>query len=432
MVVWKLNKGADRRIRGGHPWIFSNELSVSPKGLRPGTPVLLRDTKGQFLAYGYGNPNSLISFRALSYNVEDRDASHSEFIVRKVLKAWWVRKALGYGGSFRMVYGEGDYLPGLVIDLYHIEQNGKRGQVLAAQILSAGMEELLRDLELFFKNLVEDGVEQKLSEYTWEQTAVVIRNDVNVRKLEGLEYQEAKLLKSIEGIDLTDIDILLDPPKAGDDLIPMATNLVDGQKTGFFLDQAHNIQAICDVLERIDVDDGILRILDLCCYVGQWSTKITSVLKRRGIKVEVTAVDVSDQALAFAKKNIDRQGAVTIIRKLDVLRDLGALPDRHFDVVIADPPAFIKAKKDVPTGRHAYLKLNTAAFKLVKRGGLVVSCSCSGLFAESELIETLSKAARRGETEPRCLLKGGHGPDHPVLMSFSEGFYLKMFLHHVI
>jgi 23S rRNA (cytosine1962-C5)-methyltransferase len=210
----------------------------------------------------------------------------------------------------------------------------------------------------------------------------------------------------------------------------MSTDLVEGQKTGFFLDQAFNIALLCDRLKHFEFQDNTVRIVDLCCYVGQWSTKITETLVQRGYKVEVTVVDVSAHALSFAKKNAERYGATVNVREMDVMKDLGALPERHYDIVIADPPAFIKAKKDVPTGRHAYLKLNTWAFKLVRRGGLVVSCSCSGLFEESEMMDVLRKSLQRGELEGRCVLHGGHSPDHPVLLSFGEGFYLKMFVHH--
>jgi 23S rRNA (cytosine1962-C5)-methyltransferase len=241
-----------------------------------------------------------------------------------------------------------------------------------------------------------------------------------------MEPQDARVVKEVAGLDLTNIDIEIN------NRVLMATDLIEGQKTGFFLDQAYNISLVCNQLEKMKFDTDTVKVLDLCCYVGQWSTQITRTLKARGLNVEVSAVDVSAKALQFAKTNIERQGAVVNIRELDVLKDLGSFPDRYFDVVIADPPAFIKAKKDVPTGRHAYLKLNTSAFKLVKKGGLVVSCSCSGLFEESEMKDTLQKALKRGENEGRCILHGGHSPDHPVLLAFSEGFYLKMFVHHVL
>jgi 23S rRNA (cytosine1962-C5)-methyltransferase len=434
MVTCKLRSGADRRIRAGHPWIFSNELADSPKGTTPGTEVQLQDSKGGFLAYGYGNPHSLIAFRALSFDRGESEVCSPEYVQRKILKAWWLRKSLGYQQSCRMVYGEGDFLPGLVIDLYKIEQNGKRGQALCVQVLSAGMAQILGQPAKFFQNLVEEALDNQITEFNWEQTAVVLRNDVQVRRLEGLEVEAPNMIKGIDGIDLNEVDILMAPAvrESSSAVIPMATDLIGGQKTGFFLDQAQNIQILCDLLARTKFDEGVVRILDLCCYVGQWSTKIVNTLKQKGVQVEVTAADASEKALAFAKKNIERQGALCIPKKLDVLKDLGSLPEKHFDIGIADPPAFIKAKKDIPTGRHAYLKLNSHAFKLVKSGGLLVSCSCSGLFHEAELIDVLAKASRRTEAETRCVLKGGHGADHPVLMSFAEGFYLKMFVHSVI
>lgn len=425
-TVWRLRQGADRRIRAGHPWIFSNELSASPKGHPPGAPVVLLDSKGSFLASGYGNPHSLIAFRALSFDSREQDSCTPEFLVTRLVKTWWQRKSLGFKSSFRLCYGEGDFTPGLVIDRYLVHQNGRKAQVLAVQILTAGISEVLKTPEKFFEELVSSAHDKKISDFDWSQTGIVLRNDVNIRKLEGMEPQSPQVIKSIEGFDFSKVDIEIS------NQVLMETDLVEGQKTGFFLDQAYNISLVCDRLEKMEFPETTVRVLDLCCYVGQWSTQITRVLRQRGLQVEVTAVDVSAKALQFAKINVERQGALVNIRELDVLKDLGSLPDRYFDVVIADPPAFIKAKKDVPTGRHAYLKMNTSAFKLVRKGGLVVSCSCSGLFEESEMMETLRKALQRGELEGRCILHGGHSPDHPVLLSFSEGFYLKMFVHHVL
>jgi 23S rRNA (cytosine1962-C5)-methyltransferase len=426
-TVWRLRQGADRRIRAGHPWIFSNELSASPKGHPPGEPVVLLDFKGSFLASGYGNPHSLIAFRALSFDSRDQDTCTEEFLTQRLLKTWWQRKSLGFNSSFRLCYGEGDFTPGLVIDRYLVHQNGQRAQVLAVQMLTAGISGILKTPAKFFEELIQVAHQKEISEFSWEKTAIILRNDVNVRKLEGMETQAPQVVKEVAGFDFTKVDIEIN------NQVLMETDLVEGQKTGFFLDQAYNISLVCDRLSKMEFEGETIKVLDLCCYVGQWSTQITRVLKARGYKVEVTAVDVSAKALQFAKSNIERQGASMVnVRELDVLKDLGSLPERYFDIVIADPPAFIKAKKDVPTGRHAYLKLNTSAFKLVRKGGLVVSCSCSGLFEESEMMETLRKALQRGEIEARCILHGGHSPDHPVLLSFSEGFYLKMFVHHVM
>ncbi len=430
-TVWKLNQGADRRIRAHHPWIFSNELSQSPKGHAPGGPVRLLDVKGNFVASGYGNPHSLIAFRALSFDPHVENPCGFEELVSQVVSCWGHRAILGYHKSFRLVYGEGDFLPGLVIDRYLCEQ-GKTLQVFAVQILTAGMQVAIGDqLENFIRRVVEEATQGQLCPISWEHTAIVSRNDVNIRRLEGLEIEAPKIIKAVEGANLEDIDILLFPV-AGEEPVKMACDLFEGQKTGFFLDQAHNIALLCEQLKKSNSWEKPIRVLDLCCYVGQWSTQIARTLKSMGFIVEVTAVDVSADALKFAKKNIEREGALALIQKLDVLEQLSTLPDKHFDIVIADPPAFIKAKKDIPTGRHAYLKLNTSAFRLVQRGGWVVSCSCSGLFEEQELMEVVGKAIRRMDLQARCLVRGGHAADHPNVMAFPEGFYLKMFLHQVV
>lgn len=429
--VWKLRQGADRRIRSGHPWVFSNELSVSPKGHTPGAPILLQDASGKFVAAGYGNPHSLIAFRVLSFDSRQTEVDQVEFLQEKILRAWQQRTWIGYHRSFRMVYGEADLLSGLVIDRYEVEKEGKKAQVLAVQILSAGIQYFLKSPEKFFETLVSEAFNKKISPYSWDQTAVVIRNDVSVRRLEGLEVEAPKVLKAIEGFDLSHVDILVDSV-ANENAVLMRVDLIEGQKTGFFLDQTENIALTVDRLLKSEFTSKRIRILDLCCYVGHWSTQLSLALKAKGYDVECTLVDISDKALKMAQFNVDRTGAVTIPKQLDVVDDLGSLPTRHYDIVIADPPAFIKAKKDVPTGRHAYMKMNSSAFKLVQRGGYVVSCSCSQHFIEEEMMETLRKAISRTEIEARCLARGGHAGDHPNLLSFPEGFYLKMFLHQVI
>lgn len=437
MKTWRLRQGADRRIRAGHPWIFSNELTESPKGHSPGAPVRLEDVKGQFLAIGYGNPHSLISFRALSYDSLVTDPTSRPFLVGKLTKAWRQRFSLGYTLSFRLCYGEGDFFPGLVVDRYVVQTPaGEKAQVFAAQVLTAGAQVVLGDLLSFFAQLTESAQREGLAKITWANTAVVLRNDVNIRKLEGLNYENSSVLKNVEGLNLASCDMALHSPWNWQEELLMQVDLIEGQKTGFFLDQAYNIQVMCELIKaRADFyrsQQRPVKILDLCCYVGQWSTKMASVLKKLGIPVEVTLVDVSDPALKMAKLNVERAGASKVeCLKMDVLEDLPRLPDRHFDIVIADPPAFIKAKKDLPTGSHAYLKMNTQAVRLTKSGGLVASCSCSGLFKEEDMIPVLQKAVRRDGREARCIAHGGHAPDHPVLVSFPEGFYLKMFVHSV-
>lgn len=432
MTVWRLRQGADKRIRSGHPWVFSNELAVSPKGLPPGTPVELQDAKGAFLARGYGNPHSLIAFRALSFNSQDQEPTSFAFLHEKILNAWSVRRAAGFRGSFRLAFGESDYVPGLVLDYYVVEQNGRRAQVFAAQLVTAGMNEALKNAEEFFKGLVEKAQTQGFSPFDWDNTAVVLRNDVGIRKLEGLTVDQPQVIKDLVGVDLRDIQILINA--AGDEgLIAMSCDLQEGQKTGFFLDQTHNIFLAVNLFKNWarTQNKRTLRVLDLCCYVGHWSTQITRALKSLGFDVEVTLVDVSPTALEFAKKNAEREGAQVVVKEMDVSTGLTDLPSTYYDIVIADPPAFIKSKKDIPIGKHAYLKMNTHAFRMVKKNGFVASCSCSGLLEEEEFRDAIRKASLRNFSEIRSVLRGGHAADHPTLMQFPEGFYLKMYVHYI-
>jgi len=430
MTVWRLQHGMDKRLRGGHPWVFSNEIQGSPKGHPAGGAVTLQDAKGGFLAHGYGNPNSLIAFRAMTFDQKKENPLDFEEIVSKVVSAWGHRRMLGFDRSFRLVFGESDELPGLVIDRYLLEGGA---QVLVLQIMTAGMDQALMDIERFARRVVEEVYDSGLCGLQWDRTFAVMRKDVHFRKMEGLEVLAPQILHAVPGLDLKNVGIELDPigtdPQA--EPIRMNCDLFEGQKTGFFLDQSWNIEVVGQILKRNADLESPVRILDLCCYVGQWSTKLTRLLKSMGHEVEVEMVDVSTNALAFAKANAEREGARVLTREMDVMEHLGQLPDRHYDIVIADPPAFMKSKKDLPTGKAAYLKFNTHAFRLVRRGGLVVSCSCSGLFPEEEMRDVLRKAIQRGHAHARCVAKGGHAADHPTLMSFPEGTYLKMFLHQV-
>lgn len=455
MTTWTLAKGADRRVRQGHPWVFSNELSHSPKGHPAGEAVELRDHRGQFVAYGYGNPHSLIAFRVLSFRPEDREIATGKSVRERILAAWKFRHDLFYPNSFRLVFGEGDQLPGLVIDLYKILPAGDTpgdhstkpvGQVLAVQILTAGMQNIIgrtdEEIQKFFSNLIEDAFEKKLSHFDFSKTTIVLRNDVNIRKLEGLNVEESRVLVDSAtgaGVNLRHCDIAIDSA-ADERPLLMRVDLVDGQKTGFFLDQSYNIRLFAKTLER-SWQSGVypktnegkssvpkIKVLDLCCYVGQWSTHLARLAQKNGVEIEITQVDVSEPALALAKINAEREGAKVISKQLDVFEGLGALVEKY-DVVIADPPALIKNKKDMPTGTHAYLKINTHAFRLTQLDGWTISCSCSGLFTEQDFVETLRKAQNRNQIAARLVRHGGHSPDHPILMQWSEGFYLKMFVH---
>jgi 23S rRNA (cytosine1962-C5)-methyltransferase len=420
---WRLKKSADRRFRSGHPWVYSNELAESPKGLEPGEAVELQDAGGKFLARGYGNPSSLIAFRALSRDPDEEILSPA-FFERKLRACAQLRTVLGLSRvSHRLCFGEADGIPGLVIDRYLLA--GGTHQVFVIQAHTAGMDRATPQILEALGALMRDG-----KGVSWGNTAIVMRNDVGVRKLEGLAEAESRIARegglSREALSKARIRVSAAVP--GEE-IEFAVDLLEGQKTGFFLDQSLNVQIAAWLFGELPRAQGLksLKILDLCCYVGQWSTKLSRVFKEQGVDAQVTAVDASVRALELARANIEAQGARCETFKGDVLRDLGSIADSSFDLVICDPPALIKGRKDIPQGTHAYLQLNTQALRITRPGGAIISSSCSALFEESSFSQTLSKAAHRAGKRVQWVARGSQGPDHPVLAEFPEGRYLKAF-----
>ena len=413
-TTWRLKAKEDRRFRAGHPWVYSNELQGSPKGIEPGAPIELCDAGGSFLARGYGNPASLIAFRALSRDPGEAAPHSPESVREKLRSALALRRRLGLEElSFRLCHGEADELPGLVIDCYRLDSGAR---VFAVQAHTAGADRWIAEIGAILGSL-------ELGEH-----AIVVRNDLGIRKLEGLAEEEPRVLRELKG-DLTRARIRVKGPGSKPTLF--FADLVNGQKTGFFLDQGANVALALERLRGLapkegrlrDVGDGRLRVLDLCCYVGQWGAQCAAAF---GGKVDVLAVDASERALEFARANVEAQeGARFEALKGDVLRDLAQLETGRFDLVVADPPALIKSRRDHPQGKHAYLQLNTQALRLVRPGGGVVSCSCSGLLEEEEFLATLTKAAQRNSRVIRWVARGAQGPDHPMLSAFPEGRYLK-------
>ncbi len=420
MRTWTLRKGAEKRFYSGHPWVFSNELESSPKGTTPGEPIVLRDSASQFLAYGYGNPQSLIAFRSLSKS-EDQ-TPNVEWWATRLLQAWNLRKKSGvHQYSHRLIFAEGDFLPGLIIDCYRVEN--PKAQIFVIQSSTAGMDHLFADILSGLRLFIERNSELH---YSWDETCIVISNTSAQRRLEGLQVEERRVEKPVEGVDLNNVaglfEYAADPTRS----IVLHFDLLGGQKTGFFLDQRENLRALMSLLKSWDITKQ-LRVLDLCCYVGQWSTQIAQFAKEQSIDCQVTFVDASEDALKWASLNLQNKASLINPIKGDVLNGLRGTIDHGYDIVICDPPAFIKKKKDVPQGKAAYLKLNKEALKRLDAGGLFVSCSCSGLFTPEEFRGMLARAVanRPGMV---WLKQGFHSPDHPQRMEFPEGSYLKCFI----
>jgi 23S rRNA (cytosine1962-C5)-methyltransferase len=394
--VLKLKRGEDRRLRAGHLWIFSNEVDTAATPLtqfEPGAAVQVHSDKDQFLGHAYVNPRTLIAARIVG-----RDPSYpldASLLVHRLRVALALRERLYREPFYRLVYGESDGLPGLVLDRY--------GDVVVAQSGTAGIDRLRA------------GIESAVNKVIHPKT-IVWKNDSGARELEGLPLGVSL---AGEGQSENEIPAEISIREQGVDFI---APLADGQKTGWFYDQAANRERL-----RRYLPAGA-RVLDVCSYVGAWA--ITAL---KGGAASATCVDSSATALDFVARNARANGVEVETLKDDAFDALKALQESgaRFDVVILDPPAFAKRKKDVPQAQAAYRKLNQLALPLIDRDGLLVSCSCSYHMEADELINAIQAAARHSSRFVQLLEQGGQSPDHPVHPAIPETRYLKSFFCRV-
>jgi 23S rRNA (cytosine1962-C5)-methyltransferase len=390
-LVLRLKRGEERRLAAGHLWVFSNEVDTdrTPLGqFAPGSVVELRSYRDAFLAYAYVNPHALICARILS-----RDAAQPvspELIEQRLTAALALRGQLGDARYCRWVFGESDLLPGLVLDRY--------GSIVVGQIATAGMEALRGPIAEAVRRVV-------------DPQALIWKNDSAARDLEQLPHLVQPAFGELPG----EVGIV----ESG---LSFAAPLVAGQKTGWFYDQSANRARL-----RRHVVRGA-RVLDVCCYVGAWA--VTALDQGAG---RASCVDASPVALEYAEANARRNGKTIEPLRADAFDALKALltQGERFDVVVLDPPAFIKRKKDIPQGRAAYRKLNQLALGLLAEGGLLVSCSCSYHLAPEELLEAIQAAARHSGRFVQILEAAGQSPDHPLHPAIPETRYLKAFFCRV-
>lgn len=468
MITWKLKKGG--QFRKGHPWIFAKELDIEAGRMEPGTFVRIVNEKHEAIDFGYGNPNCALAFRSLGLlehpklaqmaSVGPGGSTFQSWVAEQIVKSWKQRLAMGFEGSFRVVFSEVDQLPGLILDRYELTDvaGQPQGQVLAVQILTAGFDRIWGDGKTLMEKVV-----AAMGLQTWQQTLIVERKDTQIRKVEGLEVNEPRVIHwgsetclkpqdeealrhalvrvAYRGTLNETLNETLNGTLDGtinltaNELVSLEADLLKGQKTGFFLDQSLNMQLVLQALnsrtefitERRQSRKP-LRVLDLCSYVGHWSLQLGHFARTQGLEFEADLVDVSGEALGRAQKNLQRYDLKCQTFEIDVLKDTKEWPQGPYDIVIADPPAFVKAKKDLPQGLHAYLKINTEAIKVVAPQGLLVSCSCSGAVSEDDLLGAVTKAVFRTGRQGRILARGQQGWDHPWGTHFPEGRYLKMLL----
>jgi 23S rRNA (cytosine1962-C5)-methyltransferase len=390
--VLKLKRGEDRRLRAGHLWIFSNEVDTAATPLtqfEPGAAVQVLSDKDQFLGHAYVNPRTLIAARIVG-----RDAAYpldASLLVHRLRVALSLRERLYREPFYRLVYGESDGLPGLVLDRY--------GDVVVAQSGTAGVDRLRAEI---------DGAVEKVI----HPKTIVWKNDSGARELEGLE-------RGVRLAGAGEIPVEIAVREQG---VNFLAPLAEGQKTGWFYDQAANRERL-----RRYLPAGA-RVLDVCSYVGAWA--ITAL---KGGAGSATCVDSSATALDYVARNAAANGVTVDAIKDDAFDALKALQDSgaKFDVVILDPPAFAKRKKDAPQAQAAYRKLNQLALPLIDRDGLLVSCSCSYHMGADDLVTSIQTAARHTSRFVQVLELGGQSPDHPVHPAIPETRYLKSFFCRV-
>ena len=345
--------------------------------------------------------------------------------------------------SYRVCFSEADLLPGLVIDRYLIADSGGQVQCLSVQTTTAGMDKIFQNGETIIKLVVAQLFLEKLITQDWSSTILVFKNSSSARKMEGLPLEEARVVHNPTQINLNDAQIILENENKNFQLC-LYCDILQGQKTGLFLDQSGNINLVLQQLKRQKkfTEKTKYKILDLCCYMGQWSAYLAETLLAADHQVEIYLADVSELALTKAESNIKaiakamgkEKNLEVKAFKLDVLKisdeTKAQLPENSFDVVISDPPAFVKNKKVLETGLHGYMKLNELAFKWAGRDSFVVSCTCSGLVEMSDFKSALRKSLLRSGKRAQIIGYGTQGTDHPQSVNFPEGDYLKMVVHH--
>lgn len=389
-----VSKKAEKALRGGHPWVYGDEVTADPGAWADGDIVDVFSQNGRWLGAGFGNHASKIRVRLLSRSGNDR--FDEDFFRRRIRYAVDCRRAV-MGEAFsacRLVFGEADQLPGLTVDRYN--------DVLVTEVLCAGID---RVKAWIYQAL--------LAELPGEIRAIYERSDSPLRKKEGLEpwvgwaYGEAPGYTVIE-----------------ENGIRFKVDYINGQKTGFFLDQLRNRAEIL----RLARDK---RVLDCFTHTGAFALHAAA-----GGAAAVTAADVSASALETARENARLNGMDTIrflqADVFDLLTELAAKRSHDYDLIILDPPAFTKSGATVNAACRGYKEINRKAMQLLPRGGFLATCSCSHFMTDERFRTMLAEAARDVNVSLRQLYVGRQGPDHPILWGVPETDYLKFYIFQVV
>lgn len=393
-AIVTLKKGEGRYLKQGGLWIYDNEIDTILGSFENGDIVIVHDSTGYPLGKGYINTKSKITIRIMTRNV-DADVNE-EFIYKRVANAWEYRKKTVDISSCRVIFGEADFLPGIVVD--------KFSDVLVVQSLALGIDR--------FKIMIVDAIKKVMKEDGILIKGVYERSDAKVREQEGMPR--------IKGFIGDEFDTKVEIIENG---VKYYVDVENGQKTGFFLDQKYNRMAI----QKLCKD---ARVLDCFTHTGSFALNAGIA----GAK-EVIGVDASDLACEQARENAKLNGLqdTVIFKCADVFEVLPELEEsgEKFDVVILDPPAFTKSRNSIKNATKGYREINIRGMKLVKNGGYLATCSCSHFMDYELFTKTIGQAAKSVHKRLRQIEFRTQSPDHPILWSADDSYYLKFYIFQV-
>lgn len=397
MSIITLKKGEGRLLKSGGSWIFDNEIDSIMGAFHNGDIVEVHDFDGYPMGKGFINQNSKIRIRMMTRK-KDQEINH-DFLVMRVKNAWEYRKTVMPDdlGCCRVIFGEADWLPGLIVDKYE--------DVLVVQCLALGMTQ--------FKEEIVDILKELMLTDGFRVRGVFERSDAKERKKEGLPLHKGFIGEAFD----PHVEIV-------ENGVHYMVDVENGQKTGFFLDQKFNRKAMHHICKDKDV-------LDCFTHMGTFALNAGIA----GAK-SVEGLDVSDFAIEQARENARLNGLDETVkfRTADVLDELPKLVSKgkRYDVVILDPPAFTKAKEATKNAIKGYREINMQGLRLVKDGGYLASCSCSHFMTQELLQKTIKEAAKATHKRLRQVEFRTQAPDHPILWAADESYYLKFFIFQVV
>ena len=389
MAKFFLRKKIGDRVISGHPWIFANELGDSEGTFEPGEIVEVYSYNGSFVGKGYVNPASQIRIRLVTRHKNEK--VDEGFFYNRIKEAWDYRRSIGYTENCRLIFGEADQLPALIIDKFN--------DYFVIQTLALGMD--------IWKEAIVEALER-----IFKPKGIYERNDVPVRELEGMPQQKGFLSAPF------DPQIIIN-----ENGLKFHVDLENGQKTGYFLDQQDNRRAIQHIVKGADV-------LEAFCYTGTFSIHAAQYGAKKTL-----GLDISENAVNAARRNAELNGFSDVcsfdaVNAFDVLKTW-VKDGRRYDVVILDPPAFTKSRENIEKAITGYKEINLRGMKLTKPGGYLVTASCTNLVSPELFLKTIAMAAKDAHRTLRQVTWQTQAADHPILWNIPTTQYLKFLIVQV-